>query len=133
MSRCFLSSFQMQKDLCRSEGAQPSEGGPSHVFSPQESPSKPHRSPRSSSTAVHTRSHSDSEATLEVKGAVSRLRPCEGSRPPESLFLEALSLDPLNEMEVPPPSRLEMEKRYPCMKEVRDIREIIYECQASLL
>ncbi|KAI7809793.1 putative protein SOGA2-like [Triplophysa rosa] len=108
---------KMQKDLCRSEGAQPSEGGPSHVFSPQESPSKLHRSPRSSCTAVHTRSHSDSEATLEEKGAVSRLRPCEGPRPPESLFLDALSLDPLNEMEVPPPSRLEMEKRFPCMKE----------------
>lgn len=112
----------MQKDLCHSEGAPQSEGGPPHVFSPHESPSKPHRSPRSSCKATHARSHSDSEATLEEKGATGRLRPCEGPRPPESLFLDALSLDTLNEMEVPPPSRLEMEKRFPCMKEVRDIK-----------
>uniref|UniRef100_A0A671L8L6 Microtubule cross-linking factor 1-like n=1 Tax=Sinocyclocheilus anshuiensis TaxID=1608454 RepID=A0A671L8L6_9TELE len=39
-----------------------------------------------------------------------------------SLFLDALSLDPLSEARssVPPPSRLESEKRFPHLKEVRD-------------
>ncbi|XP_073713151.1 microtubule cross-linking factor 1-like [Misgurnus anguillicaudatus] len=108
---------KMQKDLRHSEGAHQSEGGSAHVFSPQESPSKPPRSPRSPCTAAHMRSHSDSEATLDEKGAVSRLRPSEGPRVSENLFLDALSLDSLREMEVPPPSCLEMEKRFPCMKE----------------
>lgn len=40
-------------------------------------------------------------------------------RPSESLFLDALSLDPPNEAEVPPSSRLESEKRFPCLNEVR--------------
>ncbi|XP_026061324.1 microtubule cross-linking factor 1 isoform X2 [Carassius auratus] len=102
---------KMQKD---------SEGGAAHVFSPQESPCKAPRSPRSPCTVTHTRSHSDSEATLEEKGAMGRPRPFEGHRPPESLFLDALSLDPLSEAEVPPPSRLESEKRFPHLKEVRD-------------
>ncbi|KAL0201767.1 hypothetical protein M9458_004954, partial [Cirrhinus mrigala] len=104
----------MQKDILQSEG------GAAHVFSPQESPCKAPRSPHSPCTAAHTRSHSDSEATLEEKGAMGRARPFEGHRPPESLFLDALSLDPLSEAEVPPPSRLESEKRFPHLKEVRD-------------
>lgn len=61
------------------------------------------------------RSHSDSEAMLEEQGAAMRLK-----GPTENLFLDALSLDPLSGLEVPPPpSRLESEKRFPCMKEVR--------------
>uniref|UniRef100_A0A672LBT5 Microtubule crosslinking factor 1 n=1 Tax=Sinocyclocheilus grahami TaxID=75366 RepID=A0A672LBT5_SINGR len=48
--------------------------------------------------------------------------PFEGHLPPGSLFLDALSLDPLSEARssVPPPSRLENEKRFPHLKEVRD-------------
>ncbi|XP_051553360.1 microtubule cross-linking factor 1-like isoform X2 [Myxocyprinus asiaticus] len=113
---------KMQKDLPHhhSECGFQSEGGAARNFSPQESPCKASRSPRSPCTAAHTRSHSDSEATLEQKGVAGRPRPCEGPWPPESLFLDALSLDPLREAEVPPPSRLESEKRFPCMKEVRD-------------
>ncbi|XP_042568737.1 microtubule cross-linking factor 1-like isoform X3 [Cyprinus carpio] len=91
-----------------------SDEGTAHVFSPQESPCKAPRSPRSPCTATHTRSHSDSEATLEEKGALGRPRPLE------SLFLDALSLDPLSETEVPPPSRLDSEKRFPHLKEVRE-------------
>ncbi|KAK2900432.1 hypothetical protein Q8A67_008547 [Cirrhinus molitorella] len=102
---------KMQKDILQSEGGAP------HVFSPQESPCKAPRSPRSPCTTTHTRSYSDSEATLEEKGAMGRARPFEGHRPPESLFLDALSLDPLSEAEVPPPSRLESEKRFPHLKE----------------
>lgn len=105
----------MQKDILQS-----AEGGAAHVFSPQESPCKAPRSPRSPCTAAHMRSHSDSEATLEEKGAVGRSRPSEGHRPPESLFLDALSLDPLSEAEVPPPSRLDSEKRFPHLNEVGD-------------
>ncbi|XP_017351335.2 microtubule cross-linking factor 1 isoform X4 [Ictalurus punctatus] len=85
-----------------------SEGGTPRVFSPQDSPCKAPRSPRSprgASCAV-SRSHSDSEAMLE-----------ERVRPSESLFLDALSLDPPNEAEVPPSSRLESEKRFPCLNE----------------
>lgn len=40
-------------------------------------------------------------------------------RPSESLFLDALSLDPPNEAEIPLSSRLESEKRFPCLNEVR--------------
>nr|XP_017207940.1 microtubule cross-linking factor 1 isoform X2 [Danio rerio] len=110
---------KMQKDALQSDE------GAAHVFSPQESPCKAPRSPRSPCIAAHTRSHSDSEATLEEKGAVGRPRPCEGPRPPESLFLDALSLDPLSEAEVPPPSRLESEKRFPHLKEaLNEISEI---------
>ncbi|XP_067218179.1 microtubule cross-linking factor 1 isoform X2 [Chanodichthys erythropterus] len=103
---------KIQKDILQS-----AEGGAAHVFSPQESPCKAPRSPRSPCTAAHMRSHSDSEATLEEKGAVGRSRPCEGHRPPESLFLDALSLDPLSEAEVPLPSRLDSEKRFPHLNE----------------
>ncbi|KAK1878720.1 Microtubule cross-linking factor 1 [Dissostichus eleginoides] len=71
------------------------------------------RSPRSPSTSTPRRSHSDSEAMLEHQGAVRRLK-----GPTENLFLDALSLDPLSSLEVPPPSRLsESDKRFPCMKE----------------
>lgn len=65
------------------------------------------------------RSHSDSEAMLEEQGAAMRLK-----GPTENLFLDALSLDPLSGLEVPPPSRLESEKRFPCMNEVTPAKSI---------
>uniref|UniRef100_A0AAY5E990 DUF4482 domain-containing protein n=1 Tax=Electrophorus electricus TaxID=8005 RepID=A0AAY5E990_ELEEL len=52
------------------------------------------------------------------RGAAGRVRSGDGPRPPESLFLDALSLDPLSEAEVPAPSRLDSEKRFPCLNEV---------------
>lgn len=63
--------------------------------------------------APSARSHSDSEAVLEEQGAAVRLK-----GPAENLFLDALSLDPLCGLAVPPPSRLDSEKKFPCMKEV---------------
>nr|XP_057917521.1 microtubule cross-linking factor 1 isoform X2 [Doryrhamphus excisus] len=63
------------------------------------------------------RSLSDSDTMLEVQGeAVMRLR-----SPTESPCLDALSLDALGSQEVPAPSRLESEKRSPCMKEVLNV------------
>ncbi|XP_067462529.1 microtubule cross-linking factor 1 isoform X1 [Thunnus thynnus] len=115
---------RMQRELNsrRGEGMDVKDGNSSHRggFSPQDSPRNAPRSPRSprspcTSTPVlvpPTRSHSDSEAMLEEQGAAMRLK-----GPTESLFLDALSLDPLSGLEVPPPSRLESEKRFPCMKE----------------
>lgn len=50
---------------------------------------------------------------LEEQGAAMRLK-----GPTENLFLDALSLDPLCGLAVPPPSRLDSEKKFPCMKEV---------------
>ncbi|XP_028832257.1 microtubule cross-linking factor 1 isoform X2 [Denticeps clupeoides] len=99
--------------------------GVRRVFSPQDSPGKAPRSPRSLRSScpapvLPARSHSDSEATLEERGALSRLKPNEGLGPGESLFIDALSLDPLSEAEVPPPSKLETEKRFPCLKEALD-------------
>ncbi|XP_026170368.1 microtubule cross-linking factor 1 isoform X2 [Mastacembelus armatus] len=115
---------RMQRELNthRGEGIDVKDGslGNRGVFSPQDSPCNAPRSPRSprspcTSTPVPpppTRSHSDSEAMLEHQGAAMRLK-----GPTENLFLDALSLDPLSGVEVPPPSRLESEKRFPCMKE----------------
>lgn len=126
-SQTFSVSFllQMQRELNtrRGEGIDVKDGSSAHrgVFSPQESPCGAPRSPRAprspcTSTPVPvtpTRSHSDSEAMLEEQGAAMRLK-----GPTENLFLDALTLDPLSGLEVPPPSRLESEKRFPCMKEV---------------
>ncbi|KAL2096860.1 hypothetical protein ACEWY4_006067 [Coilia grayii] len=98
----------MQKDLALPEGK---EGGLQRVFSPQESPCKPPWPPRS------PRSLSDSEAPLEDRGLAGRLKPSDSLHPGESLFLDALSLDPPSQAQVPPPSRLESEKRFPCLKE----------------
>ncbi|XP_070774629.1 microtubule cross-linking factor 1 [Enoplosus armatus] len=116
---------RMQRELNtqRGEGIDVNDGGSGHrgVFSPQDSPCNAPRSPRSprsprtSTTPVPVtpmRSHSDSEAMLEEQGAAMRLK-----GPTENLFLDALSLDPLSGLEVPPPSRLESEKKFPCMKE----------------
>ncbi|XP_017165495.1 microtubule cross-linking factor 1 isoform X2 [Poecilia reticulata] len=115
---------RMQRELNsrRGEGPNVKDGSLAHrgVFSPQESPSSVPRSPHAppspcSSTPVPappTRSHSDSEALLGEKGAAVRLK-----GPTENLFLDALSLDPLSGLEVPPPCRLESEKRFPCLNE----------------
>ncbi|XP_072219154.1 microtubule cross-linking factor 1 isoform X2 [Leuresthes tenuis] len=115
---------RMQREINsrRGEGADIKDGSYAHrgVFSPQDSPCNAPRSPRAprspcTSTPVPvlpTRSHSDSEAMLEEQGALMRLK-----GPTENLFLDALSLDPLSGLEVPPPSRLDSEKRFPCMKE----------------
>ncbi|XP_045907781.1 microtubule cross-linking factor 1 isoform X2 [Micropterus dolomieu] len=112
---------RMQRELStrRSEGIDVKDGTSGHrgVFSPHDSPCNAPRSPRSprspcTSAAPPMRSHSDSDAMLEEQGATMRLK-----GPTESLFLDALSLDPLSGLEVPPPSRLESEKRFPCMKE----------------
>ncbi|KAJ8337167.1 hypothetical protein SKAU_G00383870 [Synaphobranchus kaupii] len=48
-----------------------------------------------------------SEGSPEGRPAVVRVKGGESSRPEESLFLDALSLDPLSETDVPLPSRLE--------------------------
>uniref|UniRef100_UPI0037E84019 microtubule cross-linking factor 1 isoform X2 n=1 Tax=Semicossyphus pulcher TaxID=241346 RepID=UPI0037E84019 len=115
---------RMQRELStrRGEGMDVKDGSSGHrgVFSPQDSPCNAPRSPRSprspcTSTPISAppmRSHSDSEAMLEEQGATMRLK-----GPTENLFLDALSLDPLSGLEVPPPCRLESERRFPCMKE----------------
>ncbi|KAF3698711.1 Microtubule cross-linking factor 1 [Channa argus] len=117
-----LERMQMGVNIHRSEGIDVKESSSGHrgVFSPQDSPRnapRPPHSPRSPCVstpiqALHTRSHSDSEAMVEQQGAAMSLK---GST--ENLFLDALSLDPLSCLEVPPPSRLESEKKFPCMKE----------------
>ncbi|XP_061549065.1 microtubule cross-linking factor 1 isoform X1 [Phycodurus eques] len=81
------------------------------------------RSPRSPRAAAPVpvppvRSLSDSEAVLAEQGgsAFVKLR-----SPTESPSLDALSLDPLAGLEVPPPCRLEGEKRFPCMQEALNV------------
>ncbi|XP_015237724.1 PREDICTED: microtubule cross-linking factor 1 isoform X2 [Cyprinodon variegatus] len=115
---------RMQRELNsrRGEGTDVKDGSLAQrgVFSPQESPCNAPRSPHTpqspcSSTPVPvppTRSHSDSEALLGEQGAAMRLK-----GPTENLFLDALTLDPISGLEVPPPCRLESEKRFPCMNE----------------
>lgn len=110
-----MSCVQLQRELNtrQAEGAEAKEGGQRGVFSPQDNPPRSPRSLRSPGTSAPVRSHSDSEAMLEEQGAATRLK-----GPTENLFLDALTLDPLTGLEVPPPSRLESEKKFPCMKEV---------------
>ncbi|RVE61017.1 hypothetical protein OJAV_G00166550 [Oryzias javanicus] len=107
---------RMQRELNAKggEGADVKDGGSAHRggFSPQENSPRSPRTPRTSTPVPPTRSHSDSDTLLEEQGAAMRLK-----GPTENLFLDALSLDPLSCLEVPPPSRLEAEKRFPCMKE----------------
>ncbi|XP_054602779.1 microtubule cross-linking factor 1 isoform X2 [Nothobranchius furzeri] len=114
---------RMQRELNarRGEGTDIKDGGVSAhrgMFSPQDSPFSAPRSPRAPRSPCAftpvppTRSHSDSEALLEEQGAAMRLK-----GPTENLFLDALSLDPLCGLEAPLPSRLESEKKFPCMKE----------------
>uniref|UniRef100_A0A673BP11 Uncharacterized protein n=1 Tax=Sphaeramia orbicularis TaxID=375764 RepID=A0A673BP11_9TELE len=114
-----MERLQRELNSRRGEGIDVKDSSSSHrgVFSPQDSPSNAPRSPRSPCTSTPilvptTRSHSDSDAILEEQGAAMRLK-----GPTENLFLDALSLDPLSGLEVPLPSRLESEKRFPCMKE----------------
>ncbi|XP_056149758.1 microtubule cross-linking factor 1 [Lampris incognitus] len=113
-----MEKMQRELNARRGEGAEVKDGGLGHrgVLSPQDSPCSAPRSPRSPHppcTSVPTvRPCSDSDAVLEEQGAAVRLK-----GPMESLFLDALSLDPLSGLEVPPPSRLVTEKRFPCMKE----------------
>uniref|UniRef100_A0AAY5EX90 DUF4482 domain-containing protein n=1 Tax=Electrophorus electricus TaxID=8005 RepID=A0AAY5EX90_ELEEL len=103
-------------------------GGVTHIFaSPQDSPRQAPRSPRSPRTAPAppTHSHSDPEAALEERGAAGRVRSGDGPRPPESLFLDALSLDPLSEAEVPAPSRLDSEKRAKSVCSMSDFHRLM--------
>lgn len=108
--------MQLQRELStqQGEGADVTDGQRA-VFSPQDAPSRSPHSFRTSSPvpALPTRSHSDSEAVLEEQGSVAWLK-----GPTENLFLDALTLDPLRGLEVPPPSRLDSEKKFPCMNEV---------------
>ncbi|KAM6948950.1 LOW QUALITY PROTEIN: microtubule cross-linking factor 1 [Aplochiton taeniatus] len=112
---------RMQRELTVRRGEDAKDGsGHRGGYFPQDSPCAAPRSPRSPRsprtapgppTHLPTRSHSDSDATAG-EGAMARLK-----GPAENPFLEALSLDPLCGLEVPPPSRLDSEKRFPCMKE----------------
>ncbi|KAJ8374951.1 hypothetical protein SKAU_G00055310 [Synaphobranchus kaupii] len=88
-------------------------------LSPQRSPHSPEppRSPHAvTSTPVCSLSDSeapDSDRRLEAV----RLKGSETFRPTENLFLDALYLDTLSDSNVPPPSCLESEKRFPCLNE----------------
>uniref|UniRef100_H2T9W6 Microtubule crosslinking factor 1 n=1 Tax=Takifugu rubripes TaxID=31033 RepID=H2T9W6_TAKRU len=108
-----MEKLQREVTTRRVEGI---EGNSDHegVFSTQDvTPRSPRPCTSTPIPGSSTRSHSDSEAMLEEQGAVMRLK-----GPTENLFLDALSLDPLCGLEVPPPSRLESEKKFPCMEEV---------------
>ncbi|KAG9347814.1 hypothetical protein JZ751_003830, partial [Albula glossodonta] len=87
------------------------------VLSPLNSPraTEPPRSPHALPAPV--RSHSDSEAPIDDHPSGVRLKGSESFRPTENLFLDALSLDGLSDIDVPPPSSLESEKRFPCLNE----------------
>uniref|UniRef100_A0A3Q2XZG6 Microtubule crosslinking factor 1 n=1 Tax=Hippocampus comes TaxID=109280 RepID=A0A3Q2XZG6_HIPCM len=110
-----MERLQRELNCRRGEGTEDS-GSCNGARSPR-CPRSP-QSPRSSapSTVLPARSLSDSDTLLAEQGgaAAVRLR-----SPTESPFLDALSLDPLASLEVPPPCRLESEKRFPCMKEVK--------------
>lgn len=113
-NRDFILQLQRELTTRRVEGTEGNSGHKGAFFPQDVAPRSPHPC---TSTPIHpassARSHSDSEAVLEEQGAVMRLK-----GPAENLFLDALSLDPLFGLEVPPPSRLESEKKFPCMKEV---------------
>ncbi|XP_019739185.1 LOW QUALITY PROTEIN: microtubule cross-linking factor 1 [Hippocampus comes] len=112
-----MERLQRELNCRRGEGTEDS-GSCNGARSPR-CPRSP-QSPRSSapSTVLPARSLSDSDTLLAEQGgaAAVRLR-----SPTESPFLDALSLDPLASLEVPPPCRLESEKRFPCMKEALDV------------
>ncbi|KAM9322222.1 microtubule cross-linking factor 1 isoform 2-T2 [Pholidichthys leucotaenia] len=117
-----MERMQREFNNRQGEGTDVKDGSSTYrgTFSPQDSPCSAPRSPRAPRSPCMptpvvippTRSHSDSEAIIEEQGAAMRQK-----GPTESLFLDALSLDPLSGPEVPPPSKLETEKRFPCMKE----------------
>ncbi|XP_033855747.3 microtubule cross-linking factor 1 isoform X2 [Acipenser ruthenus] len=71
-----------------------------------------HRNP-----PVASRSYSDSDEHFEGDSGSMNLKESDRFRATENLFLEALSLDSLSESEVPPLSRLESEKKFPCLNE----------------
>ncbi|XP_041103720.1 microtubule cross-linking factor 1-like isoform X2 [Polyodon spathula] len=79
------------------------------VFSPQDSPCR--------NPPVVFRSYSDSDEHFEEHSGSMNLKESDRFRATENLFLEALSLDSLSESEGPPPSRLESEKKFPCLNE----------------
>ncbi|XP_041102131.1 microtubule cross-linking factor 1-like isoform X2 [Polyodon spathula] len=66
---------------------------------------------------VASRSYSDSDEHFEEHSGSMNLKESDRFRATENLFLEALSLDSLSENEVPPPSGLESEKKFPCLNE----------------
>jgi len=121
----------MQRELSarRAEGTEVADGGPASPRSPR-SP-RPSTATTTATPALAMRSHSESDAAApeeeedeeyeeeeeEVQGARGR-GSARLKAQTESLFLDALSLDPLSGLEAPPPSRLDSEKRFPCMKEV---------------
>ncbi|KAL0966947.1 hypothetical protein UPYG_G00302630 [Umbra pygmaea] len=117
---------RLQRELSSRRGSDgsPSEGGAAGLrgifFSPQESICKPPlppqspRAPRSGAPgpgSLPTRSHSDSEV-VEEQGPGVKLR-----AQTENLFLDALTLDPVEGLEVPVPSRLDSDKRFPCIQQ----------------
>lgn len=114
--------LQLQRELTsRRVDATEADGGQKGVFSPQDaSPRSARPCPAAPIPASSARSHSDSEAVLEEQGAATRLK-----GPAENLFLDALSLDPLCGLAVPPPSRLDSEKKFPCMEEVTPTAETL--------
>ncbi|XP_058871620.1 microtubule cross-linking factor 1-like isoform X3 [Acipenser ruthenus] len=79
------------------------------VLSPQDSPCR--------NPPVAFRSYSDSDEHFEEHSGSMNLKESDRFRATENLFLEALSLDSLSESEGPPPSRLESEKKFPCLNE----------------
>ncbi|KAJ8403303.1 hypothetical protein AAFF_G00355200 [Aldrovandia affinis] len=88
------------------------------ALSPRSSPHtpEPHSSPGTMAPAPG-RCCSDSEAPADEQPTTQRVKGSESFRPTESLFLDALSLDTASDCAVPPPSRLESEKRFPCLNE----------------
>lgn len=103
---------RLQREL-NSRQAEGAESAPHRApVSPQDSPSaaapRSPRSPGPSAPMPTTRSHSDSDAVLEEQ---------KGKGPTENPFVDALTLDPLVGLDVPPPTGLDSEKRFPCMKE----------------
>lgn len=110
----YFSRLQLQRELDARRGDDVRDPALRGVFSAQDGPCDAPRPLSAPTPAPHARSHSDSEALLEEQGATARPK-----GPTENLFLDALSLDPLGGLEVSPPSKLDGEKRFPCMMEVR--------------
>ncbi|XP_069047714.1 microtubule cross-linking factor 1 isoform X2 [Lepisosteus oculatus] len=103
-----LDGFDRERQEWELRQAAEKENG-HRVFPPQDSPLP--RGPGAS------RSYSDSEERFEEQERAMKLRESDRFRPTENLFLDALSLDSLSESEAPPPSRLESEKKFPCLNE----------------
>ncbi|XP_029446872.1 microtubule cross-linking factor 1 isoform X2 [Rhinatrema bivittatum] len=69
------------------------------------------------------RSFSDSEALQFEEPALSKLKESDRCSATENLFLDALSLDSLDESDVPTPRRLEREAFSPCLTEEDDMQK----------